>query len=68
MLYLKKKLWIFGGFLLGGVTNDFQILDTETNTWQENIVMQGKVPSKRQGHSMDKIGNDIYLLGGCNYA
>lgn len=42
-------------------------MNLETNTWEENVQQSGKVPSKRQGQSMDKIGSDIILVGGCNY-
>ena len=57
---------MFGGFALGGVFNDLNVLDLTTLTWVP-AQTQGFIPPGVQGHSTVRQGNELYVIGGCDY-
>ena len=64
MVVIDSNIYIFGGYSAGYVPNDLYKIDT-TNNNSEKIALTGSdTPSKRFGHSMVVIGDDIYIFGG----
>ncbi|KAL4499312.1 hypothetical protein ABPG72_006898 [Tetrahymena utriculariae] len=66
-LIRDSYVWIFGGYCLGGETNDLWQLDVENMRWTKISESFGTKPIERQGHQMVLHGKLLYTLGGCNY-
>jgi len=54
---------VFGGYIVGGLTNDIWIYNTSTNQWSLQPVT-GSVPIARAYHCATLVGHDMFILGG----
>lgn len=66
-LVRESYIWIFGGYALGGETNDLWQLDVDMLKWTRIFASYGKKPIERQGHQMILHGKLLFAVGGCNY-
>ena len=70
MVYVRQQLYLFGGQYYNDqeelVENDqLYILNLNSMVWYITQTY-GEGPSKRFGMSMNRYGDDIYILGGCS--
>jgi len=65
-IIVNARIWLFGGFQEGGALGDFFSIDIFSWTWIE-VIANGNAPSKRHGSSGVRVGNKIYIFGGCDY-
>merc|ERR1719353_1532039 len=56
--------FVFGGYTVGGLSNDLQILALDSLRWEE-AVYSGFGPSPRQGHAAARHGDSLVVVGGC---
>ena len=63
---IRNQLWVFGGFMPGGVLNELWIFDLELQHWTKTDSM-GDKPSPRQAHTTIVHENNLFLFGGCDY-
>merc|ERR1719353_78665 len=56
--------FVFGGYTVGGLSNDLQILALDSLRWEE-VVYSGFGPSPRQGHAAARHGDSLVVVGGC---
>jgi len=54
---------VFGGYIVGGLTNEIWVYNTSSNEWNLQPVT-GSVPVPRAYHSSTLIGNEIFIMGG----
>jgi len=65
MVVIDSNIYIFGGYSDGYVPNYLYKIDTTNNNNSETITLTGSdIPSRRFGHSMVVIDDDIYIFGG----
>jgi len=61
---IRRKAFVFGGYTVGGLSNDLQILALDSLRWEE-VVYSGFGPSPRQGHAAARHGDSLVVVGGC---
>jgi serine/threonine protein kinase len=79
MCAVGKYVYLHGGQRFGSYIDDMLIFNTETNDWSQielkgplyspstsssESSSNGNIPSPRSGHSLNAIGNKLYLFGG----
>lgn len=63
---ILKQAYLFGGFHEGGVSSEIYMLDVELMIWQK-LKDDGFIPEAREGHVSIRIGDFLFLIGGCDY-
>jgi len=59
----NELIILFGGYIVGGMTNETWIYNTSNNQWNLQPVT-GAVPIPRAYHSATLVGSDMFILGG----
>eukprot|EP01080_Neovahlkampfia_damariscottae_P005065 gene5065-8665_t len=61
----KQFIYIFGGYDGTDRLNDLYSFDTIGCIWRELTFKQiGNIPSKREGHTCNRLENRMYIIGG----
>jgi len=67
--YPEGYLLVFGGNTMGRATNDIDVLDLQTFTWERSVTVLGETPDPRNSHSATLVrtqshGEAILVVGG----
>jgi hypothetical protein len=65
-------LYVFGGwgydrrdgYAIGQFLNDLHIFDTATMRWSGELSSSRQRPSRREGHTLTRVGSKCYVFGG----
>ena len=75
---INNKMYVFGGYNDTNLLNDLWVYDPTNNSWEEKIKNdeygeglsrkpQMTKPTKRDGQSLTKINDKLYLIGGSGF-
>lgn len=64
MCSFKNKIFVFGGWNLTTIFQDFWEFDTETRKWSQVTSQTGVAPSGRIGASLSRWRSYLFLFGG----
>lgn len=68
-MYPEGYLFVFGGNMMGRATNNIDVLDLKTFTWERSVNASGDAPDPRNSHSATLVrtqahGDAILVAGG----
>lgn len=66
MVLYNNQVYLWGGFHEGGVSDELYILDLDTIVWKVPRD-DGYKPQPRQGHVTIRLGEYMFLIGGCDF-
>jgi hypothetical protein len=66
MVLYNNQAYLWGGFHEGGVSDELYVLDLDTIVWKVPKD-DGYKPQPRQGHVTIRLGEFIFLIGGCDF-
>lgn len=61
---IGKKIFVFGGEIVGGKSNSMHVFDIESKKWSTPANISGATPNPRSYHAVTSADNKIYLFGG----
>lgn len=66
IVVINDQGYLYGGFHEGGVSSELYMLDLENKDWVL-VEDDGYLPEGREGHGLVRLGDFLFLMGGCDF-